>query len=136
MSDGALVAFEQKARITVGRIQAASVLDAMNVARFGQDVMACVKAKPGLHLLLDFEQVDYLSSAVLTELLRINEGVKAVGGTFRLCGLNSDITKVFEITNLNKIFTIYQGPDAVARYERSLNVVAQENAWHDLMGDE
>lgn len=136
MSEGGLLFFEKRGRITVGRLQAASVLDAMNVARFAEEVLARIKTSPGLHLLLDFELVDYLSSAVLTELLRINEAVKAADGTFRLCGLNPDVQKVFEITNLNKIFVIYQGRDAAAKYERSLDVAAQEDAWHDLLGDD
>ncbi len=137
MTDQPLLSFEERKGITVGRVQTASVLDAMNVARFGAEVLACIQRKPGLHLLLDFEKVDYLSSAVLTELLRVNEAVKAAKGTLRLCGLNKDIQKVFEITNLDKMFTIYRGGDeALTRYLRSLDVEAQEASWQHIAGEE
>jgi anti-anti-sigma regulatory factor len=76
MSDESLLVFENHGRIVEGRIQAASVLDALNVARFGAEVLGLVKAHPGINLLLDFTHVDYLSSAVLTELLRIHEATK------------------------------------------------------------
>ncbi len=131
MSHNTLVEFEVRGAITVGVIRAGSVLDAMNVSQFGAQVGGYVKQNPGLRLLLDFHVVEYLSSAVLTELLRINQHCKEGGGDLRLCALNKDIAKVFEITNLDKLFTIYQSPadDAVVKYVRSLSVEAEETAW-------
>ncbi|GMV92007.1 MAG: STAS domain-containing protein [Candidatus Hydrogenedentes bacterium] len=130
MSDGSLIEFTERGVITVGKIQAGSVLDAVNVTQFGKEVVDHVLAHPELNLLLDFQSVEYLSSAVLTELLRINQACKDVGGGLRLCGLNKDIAKVFEITNLDRMFVIY-GPvdDAVIRFARSLTIQAEEQAW-------
>lgn len=137
MNEGALVEFSERGVITVGEIHAGSVLDAMNVSQFGADVASYVKRNPGLKLLLDFHRVEYLSSAVLTELLRINQTCKEVGGDLRLCALNTDIHKVFEITNLDKLFTIY-GPadDAVIKFARSLAIEAQEEAWTQVRKDQ
>ncbi|HOE65429.1 MAG TPA: STAS domain-containing protein [Candidatus Hydrogenedentes bacterium] len=133
MSDPSILVFESHGRIVEGRIQATSVLDAMNVARFGAEAIGFIKTHAGVNLLLDFTQVDYLSSAVLTELLRIHETIKTVNGSLRLCGMNPDIQKVFEITNLNKVFTLYGSrKDAVAKYERSLDILAQEDAWENI----
>lgn len=136
MTDPDLVEFEERGAITIGVIKAGSVLDAMNVSQFGARVAAYVKQSPGLRLLLDFHRVEYLSSAVLTELLRINQACKDGGGDLRLCGLNKDIRKVFEITNLDKLFTIYDGvDDAVKKYARSLTIEAQESAWTQVSKD-
>lgn len=133
MSQESLVKFEQHDEITVGTVYASSVLDAMNVSLFGKEVLEHVRDRRGIRLLLDFHKVEYLSSAVLTELLRISQACKENGGDVRLCGLNKDIRKVFEITNLDKMFTIY-GPveEAVSRYKRSLAVEAEEGAWLDV----
>jgi anti-sigma B factor antagonist len=130
MSEGHLIEFTERGVITIGTVQAGSVLDAVNVTQFGKEVVDYVSTHPELNLLLDFKSVEYLSSAVLTELLRINEACKGVGGGMRLCGLNKDIAKVFEITNLDRMFVIY-GPvdDAVVRYARSLTIQAEEQAW-------
>jgi len=136
MSDGPLIEFSKSGVITVGTIQAGSVLDAANVTQFGKDVLGYVSTHPELNLLLDFQAVEYLSSAVLTELLRINQACKDVGGSFRLCGLNEDIAKVFEITNLDRLFVIYDAVDeAVKRYARSLTIQAEEQAWSHVRKD-
>ena len=137
MSDETLVQFSERGVITIGEIHAGSVLDAMNVSQFGAEVAAYVRRSPGLKLLLDFHRVEYLSSAVLTELLRINQACKEVGGDLRLCALNADIRKVFEITNLDKLFTIYPtGEDAVVKFARSLAIEAQEDAWTQVRKDQ
>ncbi len=133
MGEQGLVEFEERGLLTIGRINAASVLDALNVNRFGQQLIEHVRSRPGIYLLLDFSKVQYLSSTVLTELLRTSQASKADGGDLRLCGLNSDIHRVFEITNLDKMFTIYGSlDDAVIMFARSLSVQAQEQAWSGL----
>ncbi|MCC6488082.1 MAG: STAS domain-containing protein [Candidatus Hydrogenedentes bacterium] len=136
MSDARLVAFTERGVITIGTIQAGSVLDAVNVTQFGKEVLDFVNTHAGVNLLLDFHSVEYLSSAVLTELLRINQACKDAGGGLRLCALNSDISKVFEITNLDKMFVIYGAVDeAVMRYARSLAIQAEEQAWSHVRKD-
>ena len=131
-----LVRFEENQGIVVGHIGAASVLDAANVDQFGAEVIGHVKGQPRLSLLLDFGEVDYLSSAVLTELIRINETLAESQGNLRLCGLNKDIRKVFEITNLDKLFIIYDTvPEGIKRFLRSLEVAAEEETWAHLQKD-
>jgi anti-sigma B factor antagonist len=133
MSDQPILTFENHGPITLGRIEAASVLDAVNVTQLGSELMNYVEKKPGIRLLLDFEHVDYLSSAVLTELLRINKVVNEKKGSLRLCSLNQDIRKVFEITNLDRMFVIYGDcDDGVRKFQRSLAIEAQEEAWGEL----
>lgn len=134
MSEESLVHYEQDGPITVGLIKATSVLDAANVDRFGNDVMQYVKKHPNANLLLDFQHVDYLSSAVLTELIRIHNILEERKGQLRLCDLNRDIRKVFEITNLDKMFVIYDADAAqsVKRFKRSLDIAAEDDAWSSL----
>lgn len=124
--------FEVRGNITVGTIQASNMFDAMNVTEFGNEAIQYLKENPGTKLLLNFESVDYMSSAALTELLRINEEVKKTDGSVRLCSLTPDIRKVFEITNLEKLFVIH-GDDSVEsalkRYERSLTVASDDATW-------
>ena len=126
------LSFDEHGAITVGTISEANMLDAMNVTEFGNEVLAFVKGKDGVHLLLNFANVDYMSSAALTELLRINENLGKANGSVRLTGLTSDIRKVFQITNLEKLFVIHEGDDiasATERFERSLDVADDEQAW-------
>lgn len=133
MSDpSTLVRFEPINHITVGTIEGTNVLDGMNVADFGNHVLEFAKGKSELQLLLNFENITYMSSAALTELLRINEALSATKGSVRLCNLSCDIRKVFQITNLDRMFAIHDDEDlqtASKRFERSLSVAAKEDAW-------
>ncbi len=130
MSKTPLVDFEKHGVICVATIRAAKVLDAVNVNEFGREVIDYVEAHPETHLLINFQHVHYLSSAVLTELLRIKDALEGAKGTLRLCAVNKDIRRVFEITNLDKVFVIYDDVGSgVHRYERALELEAEDESW-------
>ncbi|MBI2424491.1 MAG: STAS domain-containing protein [Candidatus Hydrogenedentes bacterium] len=135
MSEGKspLLNFEAHGKVTVGTINQSSVLSAFNVAEFGVEVLRYINEHPKLNLLLNFEQVDYLSSAVLTELLKINRGIESVGGKLRLCAISPVIQEIFDITNLDKVFTIYQDScqTGIKRFLRALEIEEQEAAWEN-----
>ena len=130
-----IVDFEVQGKIVVGTIRTTSVLSAINVAEFGNEVVAKIEDNSGVNLLLNFENVDYLSSAVLTELLRINKAIQEAQGQLRLCGVSKVILEIFQITNLDKMFAIYHDDviGGVRRFMRSLEVAAEEAAWKDPM---
>lgn len=129
----ALLEFEEHGKIHVGTILSSSVLNPANVVEFGREVLDFVSGHPGASLLLNFENVDYLSSAVLTELLKVKKATDATKGRLRLCAVSPVIQEVFEITNLNTVFTIH--PDGVSaslqRFERAIEVAAKEEAWEN-----
>jgi anti-anti-sigma factor len=66
-------------------------------------------------LILDFQNVEFMSSTVLGLLIRISKRVHEHGDQIRLCGINTRIYKAFEITGLNKIFDIFQNVDDALR---------------------
>lgn len=126
-----LLTFKVTGRVTVGTILTSSVLSPTNVIEFGNTVVEHVSKNPGVNLLLNFEHVDYLSSAVLTELLRIHKSIEESKGKLRLTAVSRTILEVFEITNLNKMFTIHtDGLDAdLTRFNRALDVEEKESSW-------
>lgn len=130
-----IVDFVEEGKIVVGTIRTTSVLSAINVAEFGNEVVKRIEGNTGINLLLSFEHVDYLSSAVLTELLRINKAIQESQGQLRLCGVSKVILEIFQITNLDKMFTIYHDDvtGGLRRFVRSLEVAAEEAAWKDPM---
>lgn len=136
MSEKPFISFEQHGSITLGRVERATVLDAQNVAEFGRCLMTLAEQSPGAQVLLDFSQVGYLSSAVLNELLGAHRALLATNGNLRLSSLNEDILKVFEITNLDKVFVIYDSwEDGLKKYQRSLELEAQDRSWEEIGKD-
>lgn len=100
------VIYNEIERMTVGTLGAGTSLDAEGSKVFGDNVIGYITAHPGVRLLLNFQNITYLSSAALSELLRINDTAKAEKAAVQLCGLSKEIHKVFEITKLADVFHI------------------------------
>jgi len=62
-------------------------------------------------IVLDFSNVEYLSSAALGKLITLDKKVKSAKGKLRLCNIRPDIYEVFAITRLNKLFDIRETQD-------------------------
>ena len=126
-----LIEFSEHGRITVATVLASSVLSAGNVHIFGSTLVDYVTAHPKVNLLVNFGQVDYLSSAVLTELLRVKKATDETESRLRLTAVSPTILEIFQITNLDKIFTIHSdGIEAdIKRFNRAIEIEAQESAW-------
>src|SRR3954447_209659 len=93
------------------------ILDEANIAEIGQHLIGLVEARERQKLLLDFANVDHLSSAALGMLINVNNRVKQQNGQLRLANIKPQILEVFEITKLNKLFKILPTrADALASY--------------------
>jgi anti-sigma B factor antagonist len=93
------------------------ILDEANIAEIGQHLIGIAEAGDRPKLLLDFGNVDHLSSAALGMLINVNNRVKQQSGQLRLSNIRPAIMEVFEITKLNKLFKILPTrADALASY--------------------
>ena len=121
VEDEPILTFLTSGQITVGHIDAA-VLDATNVKDFGQEVQKIMEEQENVHFLLDFEKVTYLSSAALSELIYLYRLSRGNNGDVRLCNVSKQIMTAFEITNLNKMFVIYETAygEALKEFSNSL----------------
>src|ERR1700712_2728410 len=82
------------------------ILDEANIADIGQALTALIDSKHNPKLLLDFQNVDHLSSAALGMLINVNQKIKGQSGELRLSNIKAQIYEVFVITKLNKLFRI------------------------------
>lgn len=55
---------------------------------------------------LDFEKLDYISSAGLRVILKIYKEMTANGGKFIIKNVRDEVKSVFEVIGFNQIFTI------------------------------
>lgn len=83
------------------------ILDEANIADIGQTLAGLIDEKPHPKLLLDFSNVEHLSSAALGMLINANNRVKQKNGQLRLSNIKPQIYEVFVITKLNKLFRIF-----------------------------
>ena len=59
-------------------------------------------------VVLDFSQLDYISSAGLRVLLGAAKQLRSSGGKLGMFGLNQSVREVFEISGFSTILSVYQ----------------------------
>ncbi|MCC6681431.1 MAG: STAS domain-containing protein [Phycisphaeraceae bacterium] len=95
-----------------------NILEEAAIQQIGDEVAAIIERSTAPKLLLNFQNVEHLSSAALGTLITINNKVKQRGGQLRLCSIDPQIYEVFVITKLNKLFQILETPeDALATFK-------------------
>jgi anti-sigma B factor antagonist len=97
---------EEVGDVTVARFVDKKILDENNIQIIGNQLFGLVEEDGRKKIVLDFANVEFLSSAALGKLITMNKKVAAAGGKLRLCNIRPDIYEVFAITRLNKLFEI------------------------------
>jgi anti-sigma B factor antagonist len=59
-------------------------------------------------ILVDFEKLDYISSAGLRVLLATAQKLKAEDGALRVCNLNETVQEVFDISGFSTILSVFK----------------------------
>jgi anti-anti-sigma factor len=62
-------------------------------------------------LLVNFEQLNFISSAGLRVLLATAKKLGPAGGTLRICGLNPTVQEVFDISGFGTILSVKETED-------------------------
>jgi anti-sigma B factor antagonist len=103
--------------VAVVRFVDHKILDESVIQELGQELFQLVEADNRKRLLLNFQQVEFLSSAALGKLITLDKKVKAHGGKMKLTNIRPEIYEVFAITKLNKLFDIRDDEaDALAAF--------------------
>jgi len=82
------------------------ILDEQNIQIIGEQLFSLVDEDGLRKILLNFGNVEYLSSAALGKLITLNKKLQQGGGKLILCNIAPQIHEVFEITKLDKFFKI------------------------------
>ena len=97
---------EEVGDVTVAKFIDKKILDETNIQIIGNQLFGLVDEDQRGKIVLDFANVEYLSSAALGKLITLDKKVKAAKGKLRLCSIRPDIYEVFAITRLNQLFDI------------------------------
>src|ERR1700719_1097593 len=98
--------------VTVVSFTDRKILDEQNIQVIGDQLFSLVDELGRKKILLNFGNVEYMSSAALGKLITLNKKVQATGGRLILCNIDTSIYEVFEITKLNKLFNIQKEEQA------------------------
>ncbi len=103
--------------ITVARFHSHKIIDDGQIQQMGSELLSLVEDQSCRALLLNFEGVNFLSSAALGKLIKLDKTVKNAGGKLKLCCIRPEIHEVFSITKLDRQFDIKETQeDAIAAF--------------------
>ena len=92
--------------VTIVTFEEENILEEPQIRRLEQALTPVIRRNQAKQLILNFENVKFMSSAFLGLLVKVHKRVLELNGHLQLCNLHPKIYKVFEITKLTKIFDI------------------------------
>lgn len=92
--------------IAVVRFVDRKIVDSANIEEMGDEMYTLVDDDNRRKILLNFENVEFLSSAALNKLILMDKKVKQAGGKLKLCHMRAEIKEVFSLTRLDRLFDI------------------------------
>jgi anti-sigma B factor antagonist len=105
--------------VTVVSFTDSKILDEQKINQLSDELNRVADRCAGGKLLLSFDGVTFMSSAVLGKLVSINRKCQENGTKLKMCQIAPDIMKVFEITRLNKVIDIYDTEEkALSAYNK------------------
>lgn len=101
--------------VTLVAFRDASILDAATTQRVGRELYELIESGGHSTVVLDFVKVRFLSSQTLGVLLTLRRKADKAKVQVALARIRPELHRVFEITNLNKLFGFFDTTeDAVA----------------------
>lgn len=93
-------------------VQPQGHLNAANATEFRRELTAAVVANPSAVVLVDMNQVDSMDSAGLMALVSALNLAQRQNQRFSLCCLSPSIRIIFELTQLDRVFEIFESKSA------------------------
>jgi len=81
----------------------------------GAELTSLIKDRNYTKILLNFRNVQYLSSTMLAQLAHLDREVKKLKGQLRLCGLGPILRDTFHISHFESLFSIYDDEGAALK---------------------
>jgi anti-sigma B factor antagonist len=114
MSERTTLKVSQSGPVTVVSFHDASILDGVTIQRIAAELYGLVETQQCRRIVLDFASVRFLSSQALGVLLTLRRKAEKAGATIALAAIRPELMRVFQITNLDKLFPHFNAaPQAV-----------------------
>jgi len=106
MADSSLLQIFELDGITNVEFVESNILDEVCIKRIGDELISVIDRKGCPKIVLNFQNVNALSSSALGMLITVNTKVGDKKGKLVLASLEGPIRDVFRITKLDKAFTL------------------------------
>ena len=83
------------------------LIDPECIRQIGDEINACTKDKERPRVVVDFENVRFLSSSALGMLVALNKVLLERAGGLRVCNVAKDVDGVFRLMRLHELIAIH-----------------------------
>jgi anti-sigma B factor antagonist len=87
-------------------VQPAGILDGTQANQFRQEIAEAVQGGVEI-IVVDFKSVTFMDSSGLGALVLSLKTVRSAGAKLFLCSINEQIKMLFELTNMDRVFEIF-----------------------------
>lgn len=92
--------------VTVARLLDREIRGEADGAAWEQEFAQLVEAERGRDVLLDFSQVEHVTSSAVVQLIILHKLVAAKNGRLKLCHLRPEVYDVFTVMHLDSMFDV------------------------------
>ncbi len=110
-----IMELETRGEVLVVRFDAPAIGAAANLEQLGHELRDIILQKQPSQMVIDFTRVSFFSSQMLGLLVDVWRRLKDCGGTVVISGINPNLTRVFRITSLDKVFDFYPDTDTALK---------------------
>ncbi len=100
------ITVENGTDVTIVTFEEETILEDQQIRKLERALLPVIRKNVDRRLVLNFAKVKFMSSAFLGLLVKVHKRVIEAGGHLQLYNLDPKIQKVFEITQLVKVFDI------------------------------
>ena len=93
-------------------VEPAGILDGTKASEFRNEIGESVKNGGAEIILIDFKDVTFMDSSGLGALVLALKTVRAASASLCICSINEQISMLFELTSMDRVFNIF--PDRQA----------------------
>lgn len=99
---------------SIATLQPSGFVSASNATEVQIELTQVVVTSPQSILVVDMKQVEFMDSAGLMVFVNAFKLAQSLGRRFILCSLAPSVRMLFEITQLDKVFEIFETHDAIS----------------------
>ena len=95
------------------------ILDETKIQQIHSELNEKLTEVPAGKLLLNFDNVSFMSSAMIGKIILLNKKCKASDVKFKICSISDNVMEVFKLMRLNKVLDIQNDEEkAVASFDK------------------
>ena len=96
----------QQDDVLVAYFQDVRIIDESTITQLGQELAELVNNPSNKKIVLNFENVNFMSSAMIGKLVLFGNKCKSASVSLRMCTINQNIDEVFQLMKLGKVFSL------------------------------